>query len=56
MKRLIIILGPTASGKTDMAVKIAQQLDTEIVSADSRQIFKEMRIGTAVPDVETLHK
>ncbi len=56
MKRLIIILGPTASGKTDMAVKIAQKLDTEIISADSRQIFKEMRIGTAVPDGETLRK
>ncbi len=55
-KRLIIILGPTASGKTDMAVKIAQKLDTEIISADSRQIFKEMRIGTAVPDSETLDK
>ena len=53
-KRLIIILGPTASGKTDMAVKTAQHFDTEIVSADSRQIFKEMRIGTAVPDAETL--
>ena len=56
LKRLIIILGPTASGKTDMAVKIAQKLDTEIISADSRQIFKEMRIGTAVPDAETLQK
>ncbi len=56
LKRLIIILGPTASGKTDMAVKIAQKLDTEIISADSRQIFKEMRIGTAVPDGETLRK
>ncbi|MCR5453705.1 MAG: tRNA (adenosine(37)-N6)-dimethylallyltransferase MiaA [Bacteroidales bacterium] len=55
-KRLVIIAGPTASGKTDMAVKIAQHLDTEIVSADSRQIFKEMRIGTAVPDAETLRK
>jgi len=55
-KRLIIILGPTASGKTDMAVKIAQKLDTEIISADSRQIFKEMRIGTAVPDSATLGK
>lgn len=54
MKKLIIILGPTASGKTDMAVKIAQYLDTEIISADSRQIFKEMTIGTAVPDIATL--
>ncbi len=56
MKKLIIILGPTASGKTDLAVKIAQRLDTEIVSADSRQIYKEMTIGTAVPDAETLRK
>ncbi|MCR5454672.1 MAG: tRNA (adenosine(37)-N6)-dimethylallyltransferase MiaA [Bacteroidales bacterium] len=55
-KRLVIIAGPTASGKTDMAVKIAQHLDTEIVSADSRQIFKEMRIGTAVPDADTLRQ
>lgn len=54
-KRLIIILGPTASGKTDMAVKIAQHLGTEIISADSRQVFKEMRIGTAVPDEKMLN-
>lgn len=56
MKKLIVIEGPTASGKTDIAVKIAQMLDTEIVSSDSRQIFKEMTIGTAVPDKETLSK
>jgi len=54
MKKLIVILGPTASGKTDLSVKIAQQFDTEIVSADSRQIFKEMSIGTAVPEKEYL--
>ncbi len=54
MKKLIIILGPTASGKTDLSVKIAQKFDTEIVSADSRQIFKEMTIGTAVPEKEYL--
>ena len=56
MKTLIIITGPTASGKTDLAVKIAQNYSTEIISADSRQIFREMRIGTAVPDEETLAK
>lgn len=54
MKHLIIITGPTASGKTDLAVKLAQHYATEIISADSRQIFKEMRIGTAVPDDEVL--
>ncbi|MBR4440456.1 MAG: tRNA (adenosine(37)-N6)-dimethylallyltransferase MiaA [Bacteroidales bacterium] len=56
MKTLIIITGPTASGKTDLAVKLAQYYSTEIISADSRQIFREMRIGTAVPDDETLAK
>lgn len=43
-------MGPTASGKTDLSVKIAQQLETEIISSDSRQIFREMTIGTAVPE------
>lgn len=56
MKKLIVIEGPTASGKTDTAVRVAQALCTEIVNADSRQIFREMRIGTAVPDAETLSK
>lgn len=55
MKHLIIITGPTASGKTDLAVKLAQHYATEVISADSRQIFKEMRIGTAVPDDEVLN-
>lgn len=54
MKHLIIITGPTASGKTDLAVTLAEHFDTEIISADSRQIFKEMRIGTAVPYDEVL--
>ncbi|MDD6003005.1 MAG: tRNA (adenosine(37)-N6)-dimethylallyltransferase MiaA [Bacteroidales bacterium] len=56
MKHLIIITGPTASGKTNLAVTLAEHFDTEIISADSRQIFKEMRIGTAVPDDEVLHR
>lgn len=56
MKHLIIITGPTASGKTDLAVTLAEHFDTEIISADSRQIFKEMRIGTAVPYDEVLHR
>ncbi|MBU1292116.1 tRNA (adenosine(37)-N6)-dimethylallyltransferase MiaA [Patescibacteria group bacterium] len=45
--KLIIILGPTASGKSSLAVKLAQKFNGEIVSADSRQIYKEMDIGTA---------
>lgn len=43
---LLIILGPTASGKTRLAVNVSQQLDGEIISADSRQVFKQMDIGT----------
>lgn len=54
MKKLIIIEGPTASGKTATAIRVTQALGTEIVNADSRQIFREMRIGTAVPDAEEL--
>lgn len=49
-KFLIIILGPTASGKTAASVKIAKTFQTEIISADSRQFYKELKIGTAVPD------
>lgn len=43
---LICVLGPTASGKTRYAVKLARELDGEIISADSRQIFRGMDIGT----------
>lgn len=46
-KPLIVILGPTASGKTDLSLKVAKFVDGEIVSTDSRQIYKEMEIGTA---------
>lgn len=48
-KTLVIVTGPTGSGKTDLAIDIAESLDTEIVSADSRQIFRGIPIGTAVP-------
>jgi len=48
------VAGPTASGKTDMAIKLAQRLGTAIVSADSRQCYKGMSIGTAQPNAEEL--
>jgi tRNA dimethylallyltransferase len=48
-KYLLVILGPTAVGKTAVAVSLATYYQTEILSADSRQFYKEMRIGTAVP-------
>lgn len=55
-KKLTIVLGPTAVGKTDYAVSLAESLGTEIVNCDSRQIFKEMSIGVARPDEETLQR
>ena len=56
MKTLIVIAGPTASGKTAYAIQMAQRLDTVILSADSRQFYKEMRIGTAAPTEEELRQ
>jgi tRNA dimethylallyltransferase len=51
---LICIVGPTAIGKTTLSIKIAKAFSTEIISADSRQFYKEMSIGTAVPSSEEL--
>lgn len=51
-KSLVVILGPTAVGKTGLAIEMAQALNGEIVSADSRQIYREMDIGTAKPTAE----
>ncbi|KAB1067313.1 tRNA (adenosine(37)-N6)-dimethylallyltransferase MiaA [Tamlana haliotis] len=48
-KYLIAVVGPTAIGKTALSIKLAQHFNTEIISADSRQFFKEMQIGTAAP-------
>lgn len=53
-KRLIIIAGPTAVGKTSYAVRLAQELGTEIVSCDSRQFYRELRIGVARPTAAEL--
>jgi tRNA dimethylallyltransferase len=51
---LLSVVGPTAIGKTSLAIALAQYFQTEIISCDSRQFFKEMSIGTAVPSVEEL--
>ncbi|MCC9064428.1 tRNA (adenosine(37)-N6)-dimethylallyltransferase MiaA [Flavobacterium piscisymbiosum] len=54
MKHLITIVGPTAIGKTALSIALAQHFKCEIISCDSRQFFKEMTIGTAVPNQEEL--
>lgn len=54
MKTLIVLLGPTGVGKTDLSIGVARHFDTSIISCDSRQIYREMRIGTAVPSKEQL--
>lgn len=46
---VIVVVGPTASGKTDLAVQLAKHFNTEVISADARQFYKEMQIGTARP-------
>jgi tRNA dimethylallyltransferase len=53
-KTLIIIAGPTAVGKTDLCVELAKKLNTEVLSADSRQFYRELNIGTAKPTVEEM--
>ena len=52
--KLIILLGPTASGKSSLAIQLAQELETEIISADSRYLYRQMKIGTAKPSSEEL--
>ena len=52
--RLIVIAGPTAVGKTAEAVRLARELDTEVISCDSRQFYRELRIGVARPSEEEL--
>ncbi len=53
-KTLIVVLGPTGVGKTDLCIRLAQRLDTDILSADSRQLYADLKIGTAAPDAEQL--
>ena len=54
-KSLISIVGPTAIGKTSISLKLAKHFNTEIISADSRQFYKEMRVGTAAPTPKELN-
>jgi tRNA dimethylallyltransferase len=51
---VIILLGPTGIGKTELSVRLAKALDTEIISADSMQIYRHMNIGTSTPSLKTL--
>ena len=55
-KLAIVIVGPTCSGKTSLAINLALKLQTEVISADSRQIYKHLTIGTAKPDKQDLEK
>ncbi len=56
MKRLLVLLGPTGVGKTEWSIKVAEELGSPIISADSRQIYKGMTIGTAAPDADQLSR
>ena len=53
---LIVIVGPTAVGKTTMAIELAKKFNTEIISADSRQFYRELEIGTAKPSLQELNE
>lgn len=53
-KRLIVVAGPTAVGKTDVAIKLARHFHTEVISADARQLYKELGVGVAKPTAEQL--
>ena len=52
MHKLLVIIGPTGVGKTELTLRLAESLGSEIVNADSRQIYKEIPIGTAAPTKE----
>ena len=55
-KWAVFLVGPTGVGKTAAAIELAESLDTEIISADSRQIYRELNIGTAVPSIDQLKR
>ena len=53
-RRLIVVVGPTASGKTDLSIALARHYNAPIISTDSRQVYKGLKIGTAYPSDEQL--
>ena len=56
LKKVITLVGPTASGKTSLAISLAKRINGEIISLDSRQIYKGMRIGTAQPNKKEMEE
>ena len=54
MKKILTIIGPTASGKTSLAVHLSKKLNAEIVGLDSRQLYRGMSIGTAQPTIKEM--
>ena len=52
--KVIVIIGPTASGKTSLSIELAKQINGEIVSCDSMQIYKDLNIGSAKPSIEEM--
>ncbi len=53
---LITIVGPTAVGKTDLTLKLAEQLHAEVISGDAYQVYKQLNIGTAKPSMDELNR
>ena len=53
---LIVLIGPTGVGKTELSLSIAEHFQTSIISADSRQLYKDLKIGTAAPTPEQLSR
>ena len=56
MPTLIVLIGPTGVGKTELSLRLAENFQTHIVSADSRQLYAELKIGTATPTPEQLER
>ena len=56
MPTLIVLIGPTGVGKTELSLKIAEHYHTEIISSDSRQLYADLKIGTAAPTPEQLKR
>ena len=54
MKNLLVLLGPTGVGKTELSLQLAEHFNSPIINADSRQIYKDIEIGTAAPTAEEL--